>query len=257
MEEVMSRLMLLCAWLAAMAFVVAASPAHAAGVNIISYVSNTGNDTNNCSGPATACASFHGALAKTANDGEIDCVNTGDYAEGNVNITQSVTVDCGGGVGATLGDVTVNGVGIVVRLRNLSLNEEGYGGFGIDAENMAALYVENCIITNVNSVNIPDDPPYLGIKFEPSANAQLFVANSVISNNGNSGSASGGIYIVPASGVTANVSIDRSQINGNTSASSPTAPLAASYAGRSATASCRATPRTASPPAPRGRAARC
>jgi hypothetical protein len=56
---------------------------------------------------------------------------------------------------------------------------------------------------------------YIGIKFEPSANAQLFVVKSIIGDNGNNGGATGGIYIVPASGMTATVSIDRSQIDGN------------------------------------------
>jgi Right handed beta helix region len=211
----MTRLMLLCAWLCAMAFVVAANPAQA--LNTISYVSNTGSNSNNCSSPAQACADFPTALAATVNYGEIDCVNAGLYNIPVLTISQSVTIDCAGGVGSTNGTLTVNGAGIVVRLRNMSFNNFGLGAFGIDAKNMAALYVENCVITNYNAVNNSGNPPYLGIKFEPSANSLLFVTNSVISDSGKSGSSppSGGIYIVPASGVTATVSIDRSQINGN------------------------------------------
>jgi hypothetical protein len=67
----MSRLMLLCAWLCAIALVVAANPAHATGNNVVSYVSNTGNDTNDCFASATACATFSGALTKTQNYGEV------------------------------------------------------------------------------------------------------------------------------------------------------------------------------------------
>jgi hypothetical protein len=213
-EEVMSRLMLLCAWFCAITFVVATSPARAAGPNQFTYVSATGNNASGCATPATACATLGGALSYTAPDGEIDCVNTGNYSNGTITITQSVTIDCAGGVGSTVGAFTVNGAGIVVRLRNLTLNNNGYGFYGIDAKTMAALYVENCVITNANSVN-GQDAPYLGIKFEPSANSQLFVTNSIISNNGSSGSVSGGIYVVPASGVNASVSINRSEINGN------------------------------------------
>jgi hypothetical protein len=216
----MTRLtMLLCAWLCAMAFAAASNPAQAAGSNLFSYVSNTGSDNNGCTNPTTdACATFSHALNETANYGEIDCVNTGSYAPlGTLGILiqQSVTIDCAGSVATSLGLVTVEGAGIVVRLRNLSINRVGNAAYGIDAKNMAALYIENCVITNANNAGGSGGGTYLGVKFEPSANAQLFVANSVISNNGNGGSANGGIYIVPASGVAAAVSIDRSQINGN------------------------------------------
>jgi hypothetical protein len=210
----MTRLMLSCAWLCAVAFLVAANPARATGTNTFSYVANTGNDLSNCQSPATACRTFAFALSQTANYGEIDCVNGETYGF-SFTISQSVTIDCAGSVGATEGVITVSGTGIVVRLRNLTINNNGDGFFGIDARNMAALYVENCVITNFNAA-IGANTPYIGIKFEPSANARLFVSNSIISNNGSSNnSLSGGIYIVPASGVTAQVSIDHSQITGN------------------------------------------
>jgi hypothetical protein len=212
----MSRLMLFCAWLCAIAFVVAANPAQAG--NFVSYVSNTGADGNDCSNPTTeACATFAHALTETYHYGEIDCVNAGNYAySAALTITQSVTIDCAGGVGslAAASTITVNGGGIVVRLRNLTVDSNGYPDHAIDAQNMAALYIENCVITNYNSAN--GVGAELGIKFEPLANAQLFVSNTIISDNGSSStSLSGGIYIVPGSNVTAEVSIDHSQINGN------------------------------------------
>jgi hypothetical protein len=210
----MTRLMmLLSAWLGAMAFVVAANPARAAGSNDISYVSNTGNDGNTCATPATACASFFHALSETANYGEIDCLNAGNY--GATVIAQSVTIDCAGGVGFSASGFTINGTSIVVRLRNLTINRGGLGGFSVDAQNMAALYIENCVITNANAANAAF-APYLGIKFEPSASAQLFVTNSVISDNGNfSGGAGGGIAIVPSSGALASVTLDGVKLLGN------------------------------------------
>jgi hypothetical protein len=208
----MRKLMMLCAWLCAMAFVVAANPAQAAGIYGFTYVSNTGSDGNDCSTPATACATIAGALGKTQDNGQIACVNAGLYGYA-FTISQSVTIDCAGG--STFAQITVNGPGTVVRLRNLTFNRIGLGSFDIDAESMAALYIENCVITNSNNANGGAAGPYIGIKFEPSANSQLFVTNSIISNNGNGGVVSGGIDIVPGSGVTAQVSIDRSQINGN------------------------------------------
>jgi hypothetical protein len=212
----MRRLMLLCAWLCATVFVVAAKPALATGSNLHSYVSNAGLDSNGCANPTNdACATFPRALSQTANYGEIDCVNPSSNYDGSLIIEQSVTIDCAGGLGSFIGYITVNGPGIVVRLRNLSLNDQGYGYIGIDAQNMAALYLENCVIANYNAVNRASGP-YIGIKFEPLANAQLSVTNTIISNNGYGGGITGGIYIVPDSGVTATVSINRSEINGNT-----------------------------------------
>jgi hypothetical protein len=211
----MTRLMtLLGAWLCALAFVVAADPARATGNNPFSYVSNTGNDSGTCGTPAAACATFQYALSQTAPYGEIDCLNGGYYGS-EFTIEQSVTIDCAGGVGSTAGGIIVNGSGIVVRLRNLTFNGFGDVGYGTDVQNTAVLSVENCVITNANPANITS-AFYLGIKFEPSANAQLFVSNSVISDNGSSTSGlSGGIYIVPPSGTTAAVTIDKSQITGN------------------------------------------
>jgi hypothetical protein len=44
---------------------------------------------------------------------------------------------------SVFGDITINGAGIVVRLRNMSINRVGEGKFGIDAQKMAALHIEN------------------------------------------------------------------------------------------------------------------
>jgi hypothetical protein len=208
--------MLLGALICALAIAVAANPTQAAGSNFQSYVSSSGNDSHACNTPATACATFQGALTKTANYGEIDCVNAGDY--GDLSIGQSVTIDCAGGVGLSTGGIIINGNGIVVRLRNLSLNGEGAPGVAIDGQNMAALYIENCVISNENNgQGLGFMAAYTGIVFTPyvSGSSQLFVTNTIIGNNGNSGSISGGIDIAPQSGVTATVSIDRSKINGN------------------------------------------
>jgi hypothetical protein len=204
--------MLLCAWLCAILPVAVANPAQA---GFFSYVSNTGNDSNNCSTPATACASFAHALTQTAANGEIDCLNAGNY--GQPNIAQSVTIDCAGNVGVSDGNIIINGAGIVVRLRNLTFNGVGFIDYAVDVKNVAALYVENCIITGFNNDSgINGPPPFIGIKFEPSANAQLVVTNTIVSNNGNvAGGSGGGISIAPTSGATASVTLDGVKLNGN------------------------------------------
>jgi hypothetical protein len=204
--RIMKKLILLTAWLCAMAFVVIAKPALAAGTNAVSYVSNSGSDSHGCTNPTTdACATFSGALNNTISGGEIDCVNAGNYG-GGFSITQSVTIDCAGAVGFSPGGIIINGSGIVVRLRNLSINGGGAANFaGINAQNMAALYVEHCVITN----NQHD-----GIYFVPTAGpSQLFVTDSIISANGtNLGNA--GIAVEAAAGEIV-ATIERSRIEGN------------------------------------------
>jgi len=211
---VMRKLILLCVTAGAVALV-AGSVARAAGTNTVSYVSSGGADSpHTCTNPTTdACATFQYALTQTVNHGEIDCANTGNYGS-TFTIGQSVTIDCAGGVGSTFGDISINGSGIVVRLRNLSINNNGNGFDGINVVNLTALYVEHCVIGNDNS---GPGSPYFGIQFQPSAGtAYLYITDSVISNNGSSAAGtSSGIYIEPASNVTAMVTIDRSEISGN------------------------------------------
>ena len=118
--------------------------------NSISFISGAGSDANNnCGSPATPCRNFAQALANTVSGGEITCVFTGQF-DGNFTISQSVTIDCGGVVGFSLGQITINGAGIVVKLRNLTINGANFISpgvtFGINATNMAALFVENCQI---------------------------------------------------------------------------------------------------------------
>jgi hypothetical protein len=136
----MRKLMLLCAWLCAMAFVVTAGPAQA--TNLFSHLSNTGSDGNTCETPATACLTLAHALTQTENYGEVDCANSGAYGPSffsHANVTQSVTIDCAGSVGQAFGGITVSGAGIVVRLRNLSINGEGHGEWHRRREHGGAL----------------------------------------------------------------------------------------------------------------------
>jgi Right handed beta helix region len=211
----MSRLMLSCGWLCAIVLGVAAQPAQAQLKNEVSYVSNTGSDANNCTLPATACLTIEVALTKTQNYGAVVCLNVGLYG-GDILIGQSVTIDCAVTAGTSFGFITVNGPGIVVRLRNLTISRAGAFGWGVDAQNMAALFIENCVISDMKAVN-QTGSTYLGIKFEPSApQSQLFVTNTIISDNGflDQG-AGGGIEIIPQNGGSAGVTLQNVKLEGN------------------------------------------
>src|SRR5436305_1935596 len=89
-------------WSAALAVacIVLATPASAQ--NARSWVSSTGADGNSCL-RAAPCATFGGALAKTAIGGHVSCVDPGDY--GTPTITQTVSIDCPEGFGNVSGIV--------------------------------------------------------------------------------------------------------------------------------------------------------
>jgi hypothetical protein len=111
--------------------VLSASPARANTYNR-TWVASNGSDSNPCT-RSKPCATFQGALSKTAPGGEVDVVDSAEY--GPLNITFSVTIDGGDAVGrigtlalsTTCGPSfaicvsTGNGAGPVV-LRNLAVN---------------------------------------------------------------------------------------------------------------------------------------
>jgi hypothetical protein len=182
---------------------------------LTTYVSASGSDTNNtCGDQTTPCRTFHNALANTTPGGAIICVSGGGF-DNLFTISQSVTIDCGGGVGISLGRITVDGSNIVVKLRNLTFNSESFFNFGIEALNMAALFVENCQILGFNNSN-GSGPAGIGIKFAPTngVTAKLYVSDSVISNNGLPASG-GGIIVQPSGSGSARVVIERTRVENN------------------------------------------
>ncbi|MEP7149723.1 MAG: NosD domain-containing protein [Acidobacteriota bacterium] len=92
------------------------------------WVSGVGDDVNPCSRTAP-CKTFAGAISKTATNGEISCLDPGGF--GAVTITKSITIDCEDTQGSILGSgtngVIVNGAGIDVRLRGISIHGAGTG----------------------------------------------------------------------------------------------------------------------------------
>jgi len=209
----MRKLVLLCASLCAMAFVVPTSPAHA---QVRYWVANYGQDSNNCS-ETSPCATFAGAIAK-GGAGEIDCLSSGDYGALNtVSITGPITIDCGTG---NIGTMELNGGTSVINinttnpativLRHLSLN--GYGSTGtsgINTQNFASgtLIIEDCVIQGFNVGNHTNGN---GISFTPSSGRGLLqVANTLISGN------STGILVSPSSGQIASVTLNHVEITAN------------------------------------------
>src|SRR5229473_8586076 len=97
-----------------------AAPAHAQATR--TWVSGVGDDANPCSRTAP-CKTFAGAISKTADGGEIDCLDPGGF--GAVTITKSITIDCDSGPGGVLvsgtNAIIVNAGTGTVTLRSINI----------------------------------------------------------------------------------------------------------------------------------------
>jgi hypothetical protein len=173
------------------------------------WVSGVGDDVNPCSRTAP-CKTFAGAISKTAAGGEIDCLDPGGF--GAVTITKSITIDGthGAGFGSILHSATngvvINGAGVVVTLRSLSINGAGTttGLNGIRFIQGSKLLVEDCKI--FNSTNAGGTA---GIDIQTGASANIDVKDTTIYNNNR------GIRATTTVGVVALV-VENCSIYGNT-----------------------------------------
>ena len=158
------------------------------------WVSGVGDDVNPCSRTAP-CKTFAGAISKTAAAGEINVIDPGGF--GAVTITKSMTIDGQGPQSSILASGTsgiiINGAGIVVNLRNLSINGASTtAGSGIRILNAAAVNIENVIIMNFTGTGSVGR----GVSIETAvANVRVTVSNSTFYNMGNNG-----IDAVPTAG---------------------------------------------------------
>jgi hypothetical protein len=194
---------------AALVSVLTAAPAYAAREH--SFVASYGNDSNTCS-YLSPCATFQQALSVTVAGGEITAIDSDGF--GPLNITQSVTITGAPGAEANVppisghSSVVINGSGINVTLRNLTINGEGVGYNGIEIDQAASVTVTNCTITDFYD---PSSDPNAGNGIYLPASASLnnlTVTNSQLSNNGQAG-----IYIES----NTNALIDNVVLTGNTS----------------------------------------
>jgi len=167
------------------------------------YVSGKGNDNNPCS-VSQPCGTLKAALALTLPGGEIFVLDSANY--GAVTISQAVSITAAGagaGILVTSGAAVVVSAGAtdVVNLRGLVLDGGQTGSTGIQFNSGAALVVQNAIVRNF-SAN--------GISFAPTGAAQLFVTDTTVSGNTNSG-----ILIAPASSNSVSGVVARISASGN------------------------------------------
>jgi hypothetical protein len=178
------------------------------------WVSGVGDDVNPCSRTAP-CKTWAGAISKTADNGEIDALDSGGF--GTITITKNIVIDGGGTMASILAagttGVNVNdlsyagGVNTIhVVLRNLSINGAATGVHGVNVVNGKQVLIENCFIYNFGTSGI-------NWTAAPSA-GQLHVHNTEIKRAGN-GVNSSSINLAPTSG-TLRASFDHVRVNGGT-----------------------------------------
>jgi hypothetical protein len=169
-----------------------AAPASAQATR--TWVSGVGDDANPCSRTAP-CKTFAGAISKTAAGGEINCLDPGGF--GAVTITKSMTISCpyteGGALAGGNGIVVNAAATDVVYIRGLDIFGVNPPLHGIRFVAGGALHVEDSVIRRFNGANS------FGISFAPSTNAELFVSNTTIAENGSVGTG-GGIDLIPGAG---------------------------------------------------------
>jgi hypothetical protein len=143
------------------------------------FVASSGNDINACS-IAQPCRSFGAAIGKTLAGGEVIVLDSAGY--GVVTIAKSISIIAPAGIYAGVSvpsgqtGITVNGAGIVVVLRGLTVNGVG-GSDGIHFSNGARLRIEDCVISNLGAVGIRDD----------AAASEIVIVDSIVRDNGSNG----------------------------------------------------------------------
>jgi hypothetical protein len=147
----------------AMCLALLSMPANAQATR--TWVSGVGDDANPCSRTAP-CKTFAGAISKTANPGEINCLDPGGF--GALTITTSIAIICG----------QAGEAGVLVA---------GTNGFTINAPSTAVVYLEGLDFEGLNASS-PN-----GIQINTAA--QVTIVNCRIR-----GFSTAGINVTPSSG---------------------------------------------------------
>jgi hypothetical protein len=180
------------------------------------WVSGTGQDTNNCS-RTLPCQFASGALAKTIANGQINMLDPAEV--GGAFITKSISIvnentgnvvmsggsnDFGGGPGLVVIAAGANGV---VTLRGLVIDQSL--GTAILINNAHQINIENCLIRDNVGAGIAVNPNVDGQPQTLASSINVAIRNTTIT-----GSAAG-IKITSVPGVAVNVAVENSFIVNN------------------------------------------
>ena len=195
------------------------SPARAVGPSVF-FVSANGSDSNGCTASAPCLTVNHVLTLSPPAGSEIDCIIPGNIVAVAITLTNSITINCLGGVAAapitvnTSGTVTLRGIhvqgfgsignGILFQAGTLTLDNvvvEGFGDGGLSIESGGNVTVTNSKFTNCN----------IGIFISPSS-TPVFVSLSHVTAEKNDNS---GIFITDAEGGKSEVNLVDSVVTSN------------------------------------------
>src|SRR5258708_29853740 len=180
------------------------APAQAQSIR--TFVSVAGSDSNPCT-ITQPCRHFSAAVAATAVGGEVDALDPGAY--GSFTISHAITIEGQGwsyvappNSGAA---ITINaGSSDNISIRGVSLNGVGtINSTGIQFNAGGSLNIQNSVIRNFGGD---------GIDFAPTVQGDLFVSNTLVSGNANTG-----IAVFPSGGYAHSVTINRVETTDNVS----------------------------------------
>ena len=158
------------------------------------WVSGVGDDANPCSRTAP-CKTFAGAIGVTDPGGEISVLDPGGF--GAVTLAQSVTINGDGTLASIVASgtngITIDGAGVIVTLRNLSLiGTNGLGLKGVQLINGASVVIDHVTIFGFET----------GVS-TTTGNA-LIVNSTIVRNSGYGVRALGGVITVENSTLSNN-----------------------------------------------------
>jgi len=198
-----------------------------AAAQSVSYVNDTGDDSNFCDfavnfptvvghGP---CRTLKRAVDQAISGGAVILSGPGALIRETITISKSVTITSDGGgetilstpfgsSGAVILDIDA-GRGDVVGLRGLIIDGGGIGSVGVLTRLASAVHVQNCVIRNFEGQNA------WGIIHGPVAGtSKLFVSDTLIYNNGST-PGTGGLLVQPLGSGGVVATLDRVHLENN------------------------------------------
>ena len=163
-----------------MTAIASAAQANSPTLQMRTYVSGLGSDTNPCT-VVSPCKTFSAALALTTAGGEIYVLNSSNY--GAVTINKAITITS---EGAVAGILATSGVGLtinaaasdVINLRGFDIDGGNSGGTGIQFVSGQALNIQKSAVRGFTGS---------GIAFTPTGPASLFISDTTTTNNHSNG----------------------------------------------------------------------
>jgi hypothetical protein len=185
------------------------------------FVSGAGSDANPCSF-AAPCRSFTAAIAQTDASGEIVVLDSAGY--GPVVIDKSVAIIAPLGIfagiaaGSGQNGVDINGVGIDVTLRGLTISGQ-FSSIGINIVEASHVYVDNCVVSHTGG------NAGIGVALPPGSPGKVRIVGSRLAVNNSGIRVSGGNVTVVDSSIDGSaqpgvdvqggrVSVQRSSLSG-------------------------------------------